>query len=169
MRTIIAALVLCSLGFAQSAADRSDESSDSVVGAAKKSREAKSATAKKVYTNEDLPKSGTVNVVGPAANNAPANYGAYTDPVRDQKAINSQWQSAINQQRARIAELERQLESAQQDKARSAHFYATKPNPNYEHYKQLVDSLTQQVEEAKKLLADVQEEAHKAGADKAYD
>jgi predicted RNase H-like nuclease (RuvC/YqgF family) len=168
MKTLFAILVLCSLALAQSA-ELADDSADSVANAAKKSREAKSATAKKTYTNEDLPTSGAVNVVGPSATHARASNPAGADPVQEQKSINAQWQTAISQQKTRVLELQRQLDVAQQNLASSGHFYATRPNPNYEHYKQQVDSLTRQVEDAKKQLEELQDQAHKAGADKAYD
>jgi hypothetical protein len=170
IKTLFAVLALASLAVAQPATATADDSFESPAAAARRSREAKTANAKKIYTDDDLPTSGTgVNVVGPSFASRSSDYSSPSDPVQEQKAIDSQWRNVITQQKARIAELQRQLDDAQRSEARAAHFYAANPNPRYARYKQQVESLTEQIEDAKHQLVDLQEQAHKAGANKAYD
>ncbi len=166
MRLLLAALLLSGLAYGQAAND----SAESVAAAAKKSREAKAATAKKVYTDDDMPSTnGTVNVVGKDTKAANNSYNPYNDPVRDQKSLDYQWQQRIRMQKDRVSSLEQQLKVAEENAARSAHYYSVNPNPNYARYKSQADSLREQLENARKELTDLQDEAHKAGANKAYD
>jgi len=171
MKILFAALCLSALAFAQAGTPTgsggTEDSSTSLTDAAKRSREAKAGTAKKVYTNDDIPSSGGVSVVGGSKQDP------FTPPpvdaVQQQKMTDSQWHSAIAQQKALIANLENQLNVAEQNQARATRYYTVNGNPRYEKYKEQVDSLKQQIEAAKQQLADTQDEAHKAGADKAYD
>ena len=159
MKTTLAILCLSAAAFAQSqTADNA-----SIVDAAKKST-TNTAKAKKVYTNDDLPDSGAVSVVGKAGTKAKAG-----DPVRDQAALDRQWQARIQQQKDKIANLQRQLDLAQKSLVYTTHRDPTKPNPSYAHEKSQIDSLQQQLADANAKLSQLQDEAHKAGADKAYD
>ena len=171
MKTLLAVLLLGGLAFAQTSATSADDHPDSVAAAAKKSREAKPATAKKVYTDDDMPSTtGGVSVVGnEAAQPSTTGYNPYSDPVRDQKALDAQWQQRISAQKARIVALQQQLQVAEANEARATRYYTVNSNPNFGKYKEQAESLRQQVENAKKELSDLQDEAHKAGANKAYD
>jgi hypothetical protein len=158
MKRTLVVLCLAAAAFAQSADNAS------IVNAAKQSS-ANTSKAKRVYTNDDLPTTGEVNVVGKA--DKPA-HGS-NDPVRDQAALDRQWQARIDQQKTKIASLQRQLDLAQKSLSYSTRRDPIKPNPGYAHEKTQVDSLQQQLADAKDKLSQIQDEAHKAGADKAYD
>ncbi|ABF40203.1 hypothetical protein Acid345_1200 [Candidatus Koribacter versatilis Ellin345] len=167
MKLVLATLLLGGLAFAQAANDNSD----SVVAAAKKARETKTATAKKVYTDDDMPSSGgAVSTVGnPDAPTTTNTYNPSNDPVRDQKALDAEWRQRIRQQKDRVSSLEQQLRVADENVSRSSHYYTVNTNPNYAHFKQQADNLREQLANAKRDLTDLQDEAHKAGANKAYD
>lgn len=174
MKVLLAALCLSAIALAQSgtSATAVNDTGTSVADAAKQAREKKTATAKKVYTDDNIPKSGSgVSVVGEKPKPDPyTNYSNQpADPVQDQKATDNQWHAQIETQKARIAELEQQLQVAEANEARSTHYWEVNPNPRYAQYKQQVESLKQQIEDAKNQLADLQDKAHKAGANKAYD
>lgn len=171
MKVVLVLVCLSVLGCAQDAANSpGDSRATSVAEAARKSRENKPATAKKVYTNDDLPAGGGgVSVVGNQAEAEPSPYRSASDPVREQKTVDNQWRARIDQQKGQVANLEQQLQTAQENLARVTHFYGVNPNPRYARYKDQVESLKQQVESAKKQLTELQDEAHKAGANKAYD
>ena len=161
MKRTLAILCLGAAAFAQSqTADNA-----SIVDAAKKST-ATSAKAKRVYTNDDLPDTGAVNVVGKAGAKAKSGSG---DPVREQTALDQRWQAAIQQQKDKIANLQRQLDLEQKAIAYTTHIDPIKPNASYAREKAKIDSLQQQIADAKEKLSQIQDEAHKAGADKAYD
>jgi hypothetical protein len=161
MRKTLAILCLSAAAFAQSqTADNA-----AIVDAAKKST-ATSAKAKRVYTDDDLPTTGHVNVLGKDGVKAAK---ASTDPVRDQSILDRQWQTKIEQQKALIANLQHQLDLAQKVLGYDTHRDPIKPNPAYARRKAQVDLLTQQIADAKDKLSQIQDEAHKAGADKAYD
>jgi hypothetical protein len=167
MKPIVVALCLSTIAMSQTGspapqASMSDTST-SLGDVARKSRAAKPA-ASKVYTNDDLPSSGGLSVVGAQADAVPV-----ADSVRDQASIEKRWHTAIAQQKAHIAELERDLAMAKQREARVTHYDPMKPNPAYQRYKAQVETLTKQVDEAKKQLADLQDQAHKAGANQSYD
>jgi len=167
MKVVLATLLLGGLALAQSA----DTNTDAVVAAARKARDTKPVAAKKVYTDDDMPSTnGSVSVVGkPADTHASTTYNPSNDPVRDQRALDAQWQQRIHMQKDRVSSLEQQLKVAEENESRSSHYYTVNPNPNYARYKQQADSLREQLENAKKELTDLQDEAHKAGANKAYD
>lgn len=163
MKRTFVILCLSALAFAQS---QSPSASDaSIVDAAKQSRESAAPKAKKVYTNDDLPSDGDVNVVG----KVPRGKHASGDPVRDQAALDRHWQSRIDQLKAHIADLQRQLDLAQKSLSYNTRRDPTKANPGYAGVKTRIDSLQQQIADAKDKLSQLQDEAHKAGADKAYD
>ncbi len=168
MRWLLAVLLLAGVAFGQAAANAGDENQDSIAAAAKKSREAKPATAKKVYTDDDMPASkGGVSVVG--GNSTAEHHAGPSDVVGDQKTLDVQWQQRIRMQREKIASLQEQLQVAEANEQRTTHYYTVNPNPKYAHYKEQADNLRQQIENAKKELSELQDEAHKAGANKAYD
>lgn len=173
MKTFFAALCLSALAFAQAGTNTGstgvEDKTTSLADVAKKSRDAKTATAKKVYDNDTMPTTGGVSVVGAKSVSQPTYYQQPADPVRDQKMIDNQWHNQLEGQKAQISNLERQLDVAEKNEAASAHYYAVNDNQRYTQYKAQVDSLKQQIEDAKKRLADMQDEAHKAGANKAYD
>ncbi len=161
MKVLVAVLCMAAAGWAQSG----DDSSKPLGDVARTQRAGKPA-ATKVYTNENMPHSGGISVVGDKKANAAA---AANEPATDQRSIDSQWRQRLDQQKAVIANLEHQLSVAQENERRSTHRYPIGGNPNYERFKDQIDSLTQQIEDAKKQLADLQDEAHRAGANKAYD
>lgn len=167
MKLLLALVCLGALAFGQSALPSADEPS-TLGDAARQARESKSTSSGKVYTNEDLPSDGGINVVGKTAPSR-TRRSSQGDPVRDQKALDAKWHIAITQQKNRVADLERQLNVAQLVLARVSHYDPINPNPTYVRYKSQVDLLQKQLDDAKVQLADMQDEARKAGADKAYD
>jgi hypothetical protein len=170
MKLLLTVLVLSAAAFAQLGSNPADDSGTSVAAAAKKSRESKPATAKKVYTDDDLPSSGSVSVVGGATKSA-GTPATNDNPAQTQAELDAQWHARIEQQKNHIAVLQDELKVAEANEARSAipYYEVNNGNPRYAHYKQQADSLRQQIEDAKNALSDLQDEAHKAGANKAYD
>jgi len=143
---------------AQVGTSSSDGGTTSLGDVARQTRKDNSGHAGKVYTNDDLPKKGGVSVVGSTNPVTPAK-----DPEPDAKRNQAEWRSALTQQKQRITELEGELTTAENNQARSAHRLTIGPNPRYEEYANEVESLKQQLADAKQQLTDMQEAARKAG------
>lgn len=171
MKPLLAFFCLAALAFGQSAANSAgDDAPVSLGDVAKQARSAKAPSGAKVLTNEDMPTSGGVNVVGAAPKLSAGKNRYQPDVVRDHDALNAQWQNALAQQKNRIADLERQLENAKANLARATtHYYVVYGDTHYDQYKAQADLAQQQLDNARKDLSDMQDQAHRAGVDKAYD
>ncbi len=162
MRLAWGVLLLATVALAQ-------EQTTSVAEAARQARAPKEKTAKTVGTNDDL-----------STTDVPSNRKANVDPERSQariardaidkqKTIDAQWASVLNQQKARIAELELRYQAAKDTAERSVRRYPVGANPRYEQNTAYAESLKKQLDLEKKRLEELQDQAHKAGANKAYD
>lgn len=98
-----------------------------------------------------------------------AQCGAAAGRVASQAELDAEWHQRIEDQKAPTADREEELKAAEAYLARVTQFYEVNLNPRYEEYKDRVDTAREQIEGAKKTLADLQDDAHRAGVDRAYD
>jgi hypothetical protein len=152
-------LMLSTAALAQVGTSSSDGGATSLGEVARKTRSANAGHSAKVYTNENLPKQGGISVVG--SNNAAPS--AATEPVIDGKTTETQWRNALAQQQGRVKELQQNLAVAEQNQQRTTNSTTLGPNPWYERFTNQVETLKQQLADAKQQLIDMQEEARKAG------
>ncbi len=155
-------LLLATAVFAQ-------EQSGSVAEAARKSRAPKEKTAKTVWTNDDLSTTDVPSTRKSAMDPERSQARIAREAVEQQKTIDSQWAYVLNQQKQRIADLEQRYQAAKNAAERTVRRYPIGANPRYEQNTAYAESLKKQLDAEKKRLEDLQDQAHKAGANKAYD
>jgi hypothetical protein len=97
----------------------------------------------------------------------------------DEEKLNAEWKSKIDAQKAKIASLQREYDLTDREyKIAVTSYYADAGNrlrdPKDFHdketgYQDKLGTLKQQISDEQAKLSELQEEAHKAGANKAYD
>lgn len=138
------------------------------------------------YDNDNLPRNGALSVVGPppsqssaaasparadAASAAPA---AAADPkAADKQKANDELQKKIDAEKEKLDSLSHELDLEQREyRMRAAVFYSDAGNRLRDsadwdkqdaHYKSDMESKQKAIESAKEKLAQLQEDAHKAG------
>lgn len=159
--------------------------------AARKLRQNKPAeTSPKVITNDDLreaplapalpeAKSDSADAKNPADDkdkdkNAEAEKAKKTDPEADQAKLDKEWSKKIDDQKQKIADMAHELDLMQREnKLRAASYYAdagtrlrnqqSYAEEDRKYQKDIADK-QKELDDAKANLADLQEEARKAGA-----
>jgi hypothetical protein len=149
-------------------------------------RKEKRAPAKKVYTNDNLPTSASISVVGPPAASPEEKPAAKpqdekekpaqkeTKPAEKQAPLDEQgWRNLFSEQKKKISDLEQELDLLQREyKLQIANYYAdagTQLRDQKQWAEQEVKYRTgiaekqKQVDEAKAQLLDMEEQARKAG------
>jgi len=146
------------------------------------------APGERVYDNENLPGKAVINTVGSAdaakpADQSPANGQASSDDANkdknatlsaeDHKKANEEWAGKIGQQKEEISRLERELNVLQREsQIHAAVNYADVGsrlgnNAKYaeqdRQYQDQIAAKQKALDDAKQKLADMQEEARKAG------
>lgn len=104
---------------------------------------------------------------------------AKSDPVADHDKLNAEWKTKLDAQKAKIADLQRERDLTDREyKLATTSFYADAGNRLRDQkdfhdketsYREKLATLGQQITDEQAKLAAMQEEAHKAGANKAYD
>jgi predicted RNase H-like nuclease (RuvC/YqgF family) len=154
--------------------------SESLGDYARAMRKQKRPPAKMVYTNDNLPTTTTISVVGqppltteesPAA--GPQDEKAKTEPKED-KTSEAKAQDQISQQKKKIADLEHELDLLQREyKLQVANYYADagtqlRDQKNWSDqeakYRADIADKQKQIDEAKAQLQEMQEQARQADA-----
>jgi hypothetical protein len=153
---------------------------------ARKDKEKDQKSAKK-YDNDNLPVNDKLSIVGPdapeaqAAGTAPAaptdaatTAPKVSDSAADRQKLNDDWKAKIATQKDQINLASRELDVAQREyRLRAAAMYADAGNrlrssgtwdKEDAQYKQQIAQKQKAVDDAKKKLDDMQEQARKAGA-----
>ncbi len=101
------------------------------------------------------------------------------DSADDQKKVDEEWKGKLDAQKAKIADLQREYDLNQRElKLAQTTYYADAGNKLRDQKdfldkdkaaREKLDSLKQQITDEQAKLAEMQEKAHKAGANKAYD
>jgi hypothetical protein len=104
---------------------------------------------------------------------------AKKDTVADQDNLNAEWKAKIDAQKAKIADLQREQDLTDREyKLATTTFYADAGNRLRDQkdftdkevaFREKLGPLKQQISDEQAKLAVMQDEAHKAGANKAYD
>lgn len=170
----------------------------SSVAEAARAQRAKEQAApnRKVWTNDDFPdKPATPSAEAPPADanaNPPAaepgkdadaarddKKEAKATPADDQSKLDAEWKSKIDSQKSKIADLQREYDLTDREfKLSATSYYADAGNRLRDQkdfhdkeaaYRDKLASLKQQIDDEKSKLSDLQDQAHKAGANKAYD
>ncbi len=182
----LAALVLLGAGAASSQTS-SQSSGPSLGDAARAARKkkAQSEPATRQYDNDNLPKNETLSVVGPEPS-ATTNSGqqspeqaaqqeaqAKAAAAEERQQASDDMQKKLDAQKAKIDELAHELDLDQREyRLRAAAMYSDAGNRlrNAEqwdkddaHYKTDIESKQKALDDAKAQLADLQEQARKAG------
>ena len=153
-------------------------------------RQEKRPPAKKLYTNDNLPTTASISVVGSTATNPeekpaakPQDEKPKADKDKDQneskttenKAPQDEqgWRDQLNAQKKKIADLDRELDLVQREyKLRVTEYYADAGNQLRDpkkwaeedaKYRNDIADKQKQAEEAKTQLQDMEEQARKAG------
>jgi hypothetical protein len=145
------------------------------------------APGERVYDNDNLPGKAVISTVGPSSSDdatKPSDQAAsdQSDADKDksavpsndeQKKINGEWTGKIGQQKEEISRLERELNVLQRESqihtAVNASDIGTRLGNNAKfaeqdrQYQEQIAAKQKAVEDAKQKLADLQEEARKAG------
>ncbi|HEX4485530.1 MAG TPA: hypothetical protein VH088_04645 [Terriglobales bacterium] len=154
---------------------------------ARKDKDKDQKSAKK-YDNDNLPVNDKLSIVGPAVPDAPAAGTAPGAPadaaapatapapgssLADKQKINDDWKAKIAAQKDQINLASRELDVAQREyRLRAAAMYADAGNrlrnsgtwdKEDTQYKQQIAAKQKSVDDAKKKLEDMQEQARKAG------
>jgi hypothetical protein len=152
---------------------------------ARKDKDKDPKSAKK-YDNDNLPVNDKLSIVGPAEPEAPAAGTALAAPtgaaaatpapgssVADKQKLNDDWKAKITTQKDQISLASRELDVAQREyRLRAAAMYADAGNrlrnsadwdKEDAKYKQQILQKQKAVDDAKKKLDDMQEQARKAG------
>jgi hypothetical protein len=142
---------------------------------------AKEPPAVKTFTNDNLPRTETLSIVG-NAQEAPADKSASSAEsteakpasAEDQQKANDEWKKKISTQKDQIDLMSRELDVLQREyRLRAAAFYADAGNrlrnagawdKEDTQYKQQIADKQKALDAAKKQLDDLQEQARKAGA-----
>lgn len=168
-------------------AQQPSDASQTVADAARKQQAKENAApTRKVWTNDDFPDR-------PAPAEATADQTAAKDdkgvkddkdkakenPVEDQAKLDAEWKGKIDSQKARIADLQREYDLTDREfKLATTTYYADAGNrlrdqkdfeDKQQQYRDKINSLKQQIADEQTKLSDLQDEAHKAGANKAYE
>ena len=156
---------------------------------ARKDKEKDQKSAKK-YDNDNLPVNDKLSIVGPAQPESPAAGTAPAGPAdaatpapgaakapdsaADRQKLNDDWKAKITAQKDQINLASRELDVAQREyRLRAAAMYADAGNrlrnsgtwdKEDVQYKQQIAQKQKAVDDAKKKLDDMQEQARKAGA-----
>lgn len=101
------------------------------------------------------------------------------DPVADQEKLNTEWKGKLDAQKAKIADLQREYDLTDREyKLSVTSYYADAGNRLRDQkdftdketsYRKKLDNLKQQISDEQAKLSDLQDQAHKAGANKAYE
>jgi hypothetical protein len=156
----------------------------SVADAARAARKNKagSAPASRHFDNENLPSGDGVSVVGPAPssetkatdeNKAAADAAAATAAASDRQKAADEWKEKLDKQKAKIDSLNHELDLDQREmRLRAAAAYsdpavrgrnAAEWDKQDAQYRTDIESKQKAIEEARKQLDDMQEQARKAG------
>lgn len=136
--------------------------------------------ARREYTNETLPRSGAITVIGNARSDDKADKAANTKDMDKAKSrdgqprsITADWQAKLDTQAKEIADLEHELDIMQREyRLRVSQFYwdagsrlrdDKKWSEEEQKYKDDVADRTAKLEAARAKLEDMKEEARKAG------
>jgi hypothetical protein len=184
-------LALLALATTLCAAAQQQAQSPSLGDVARKQRaEDKAAPAHKVWTNEDF--NDQAAPAAPPSDQAKGDHAAAKDekgddtkakqppdPVGDQAKLNQEWKGKLDAQKAKIADLQHDYDLTDREyKIAATSYYADAGNrlrdPKDFHdketgYREKLDKLKQQISDEQAKLSEMQEQAHKAGANKAYD
>jgi hypothetical protein len=182
MGITLAALVLLGAGTASS--QSSGQSLGDAARAARK-KKAQSEPATHQYDNDNLPRNETLSVVGPEPSAATSDQQASSQQTAQQEAqakvaateqrqqAADDMQKKLDAQKAKIDELARELDLDQREyRLRAAAMYSDAGNrlrneaqwdKDDAHYKTELESKQKALDEAKAQLADLQEQARKAG------
>ena len=164
--------------------------SESLGDYARAVRKEKRPPAKKVYTNDNLPSTASISVVGPPAPSPeekpaakPQDEKSKPDKDKDQKGSKTSenkapqdeqgWRDQLDSQKKKIADLEHELDLLQREyKLRVADYYGDAGNQLRDpkkwaeedaKYRTDLADKQKQIEEAKAQLQDLEEQARKAG------
>lgn len=176
-------------------AQQQSQSTESLGDVARKQRAAdQKAPAKKVWTDDDFASTST-----PAAptENAPTEAATKDadkssdkaaaadtkekkqDTVADTEKLNAEWKDKLDAQKGKIADLQREYDLTDREyKLSLTSYYADAGNRLRDQkdftekettYRSKLGTLKQQLSDEQSKLADLQDQAHKAGANKAFD
>jgi hypothetical protein len=163
--------------------------SDSLGDYARAVRSEKHPPAKKVYTNDNLPSTASISVVGPPPASPeekpaakPQDDKSKSDKAKDQKETKTSenapqdeqgWRDRLTAQKKQLADMEHELDLMQREyKLRVADYYADagtqlrdqkKWADDDAKYRADITDKQKQIEDAKVQLADLEEQARKAG------
>ncbi len=160
--------------------------SESLGDYARAVRKEKRLPAKKVYTNDNLPTTASVSVVGPAAESTEGKPAAKPQDEKEKQAQKESktaetqapqdeqgWRDQLSAQKKKISDLEHELGLLQREyKLRVADYYADAGSQLRDQkkwaeedakYRADIAEKQKQVEEAKARLQDMEEQARKAG------
>jgi predicted RNase H-like nuclease (RuvC/YqgF family) len=149
-------------------------------------RKEKRPLAKKVYTNDNLPTTASISVVGPPAASAEEKAAAKPQEEKEKQAQKESttaekqapqdeqgWRDQISAQKKKISDLEHDLDLLQREyKLRIANYYADAGTQLRDQarwadedakYRADIAEKQKQVEAAKAQLQDLKEQARKAG------
>jgi len=152
---------------------------DSLADAARHSRQAKKANSAKVYTNDDfapVPQAPAVTTSDPGDKTAKAEKSE-SDPAKaktdDKEKLAASFKSKADEQKKNLAQLEHELDIAQREyRLKVAVYYADAGNSlrdgkkfaeEDKKQKAELDDKQKAIADAKQKLADIQEQARKAG------
>lgn len=101
------------------------------------------------------------------------------DSAREQEKLDAEWKSKIDAQKAKIADMQREYSLTDREyKLAATSYYADAGNRLRDQkdfadkeakYRDTLSTLKQNIADEQAKLGDLQEQAHKAGANKAYD
>ncbi|HEV8385613.1 MAG TPA: hypothetical protein VGQ11_12140 [Candidatus Acidoferrales bacterium] len=183
MRRIISALLGLLLAYpAVVAAQQTSQKNQELLEAARKAREAKknAPKAKYVFTNDNIPKSGTgVSVVGttppsPAPSKAGAAAAAEEEKKSDEdkRKEEAEWRKKFAEARARLATAEKELDILQRELNLNQQQYYSDPNVAMrEQYtrtdinkgRAAIDAKKIEIDQLKKTLETLEDELRRAG------
>ncbi len=179
-------------------AQQDAQSNQSVGDVARKSKaQDQAAPSHKVWTNEDFPDDATpaAQPTEPSADASPttpstpddsqknvdlsADKAKAKDPAADQEKLDAEWKGKIDAQRARINDLKREYDLTQREEKISATTYYADAGNRLRDQKDFLDkensyhdklaTMQKQIADEEAKLSDMQDQAHKAGANKAYE
>jgi chromosome segregation ATPase len=179
-------LLLAPLGAAQSQPPAQQSKQPDIVEAARKAREQQKdqPKAKRVFTNDDLPKAGEASTAAAAGEatagteaaagqpQAEAGAGTAAAPSGAPKLNEADWRKRFADLRAKIAAAEREADLIQRERNLNEQQYYSDPNKALrEQYtrgelneqKSKIDAKRQEIAQLKQQLADLEDELRKAG------
>lgn len=181
------------------AAQQSTQSSPALGDVARKQRaQDQAAPTHKVWTNDDFP-GETAPAAQPAENVETPTEPAATDSqpkteatadkeksqdktkgtAAEQEKLDAEWKGKIDAQKSKIADLKREFDlTDRENKLAATTYYADAGNrlrdqkdftDKQTSYHEKLSTLQKQIADEQTKLSDLQDEAHKAGANKAYE